>query len=143
MGKNLISLSTLEQFDSATIGQDVLRYVSLPNLLGHEKDTLLYFTGRSLARKIHMKTIDDLIYLFHKFRWGNLELVNDKKNRMVFHLMSDEVVKRLESPLETDFRLESGFIAEAVQLFTERPTECTETINERLLRVQFKVYFTD
>lgn len=133
----------LDELDSETVGQDVLRYISLPNVLGHEKDTLLYFVGRTLAREIELETLNDVIYLFKKFRWGNLELVKDKKKEMVFHLMADEVVRRLEAPFDTDFRMEAGFIAEAVQRLTDRPTECSETINERLYRIQFKVFFTD
>lgn len=133
----------LDEFDSETVGQDVLRYVSLPNILGHEKETLLYFIGRTLAREIEMNSLDDLIYLFQKFRWGNLELIKDKKDQMLFHLMADEVVKRLQSQFETEFRMEAGFIAEAVQRLTGRPTECTESINERLYRIQFKLFFTD
>lgn len=143
MSSEQISLSMLNEFDSQTIGQDIIRYVSLPSFLGQEKDILLYFIGRTLARKIHTETLDDIIYIFSKFRWGQLELVKDKKNQLIFHLMSDEVVKRIEAPVETEFRLEAGFIAEAIQNLTNRPAECSETINERLYRVQFKVVFTD
>src|SRR5690625_53011 len=132
MSNEQIPLSTLEEFDSETIGQDVLRYIGLPIVLGHEKDTLLYFIGRTLARKIHMETLEDLMYLFSKFRWGQLELIKDKRNQMVFHLMADEVVKRLQTTVETDFRLEAGFIAESVHQLTGRPAECNESINERL-----------
>ena len=90
-----------------------------------------------------METLEDLIYLFSKFRWGKLELIKDKKNQMVFHLMADEVVKRLQTSIETNFRLEAGFIAESIHHLTGRPAECNETTNERLFRVQFKVFFTD
>ncbi|MEI3612608.1 DUF2507 domain-containing protein [Pseudogracilibacillus sp. SO30301A] len=143
MDRNLISLSTLDEFNSETIGQDILRYISLPSFLGHERDTLLYFIGRNLARKIHIGSFDDVIYLFKKFRWGNLELIKDKKNHMILHLMSDDIVKRMQASIEVDFRLEAGFIAEAMQNVTGRPAECTETVNERLFRVEYKLYFTD
>lgn len=143
MDKNLISLSTLDEFNSETIGQDILRYISLPSFLGHEKDTLLYFIGRTLARRIHMESLEDVIYLFKKFRWGNLELIKNKQNHMILHLMSDDVVKRMQASIDVDFRLEAGFIAEAMQNITGRPAECLETINERLFRVEYKLYFTD
>ncbi|MBO1002699.1 DUF2507 domain-containing protein [Pseudogracilibacillus auburnensis] len=143
MENKLISLATIDEFSSETIGQDIIRYVSLPQFLGHEKDTLLYFIGRNLARSIHIETIDDIFYLFGKFRWGNLELIKEKKNNITFHLMSDDVVHRLETPIDTDFRLEAGFIAESIQAIKGRPCECTETINERLYRISFKVFFTD
>ncbi len=143
MDRNLISLSTLDEFNSETIGQDILRYISLPSFLGHEKDTLLYFIGRTLARRIHMESLEDVIYLFKKFRWGNLELIKNKQNHMILHLMSDDVVKRMQASIDVDFRLEAGFIAEAMQNITGRPAECLETINERLFRVEYKLYFTD
>ena len=143
MDRNLISLSTLDEFNSETIGQDILRYISLPSFLGHEKDTLLYFIGRTLARRIHMESLEDVIYLFKKFRWGNLELIKNKQNHMILHLMSDDVVKRMQASIDVDFRLEAGFIAEAMQNITGRPAECMETTNERLFRVEYKLYFTD
>lgn len=143
MENKQISLDTLDKFQSETIGQDILRYVTLPQFLGHEKDTLLYFIGRNLARDIHIKSIEDLVYVFQKLRWGNLELIKEKKGYLTFHLMSDDIVHRLKYPVETDFRLESGFLAETLQKITERPCECTETVSERLYRVQFKVFFTD
>lgn len=139
----MISLAAIDEFSSETIGQDILRYVSFPQFLGHEKDTLLYFIGRNLARNIHIEKIDDIIYIFKKFQWGNLELIKDKKNNITFHLMADEIVHRLKSPLETDFKLEAGFIAEAIQTINARACECTDTLNEKLYRVSFKVFYTD
>lgn len=143
MRDQLISLASLDKLPESTLGHDVLRYVTLPHLLGQEKDSILYFVGRNLARKIHIENLDDMIYLFHKLKWGKLELIKEKKRQLVFHLMADEVVARLQAPFETDFRLEAGFIAEAITKITERPAECVETINERLYRIDFKVIFTD
>lgn len=143
MENNLLPISTLDELPQSTAGHDILRYIGLPNLFGHEKDTLLYFVGRNLARGIDVNTLDDLIFLFQKFQWGNLELVKDKRNQLVFHLMADEVAQRIMAPITVDFRLESGFIAEAIEKITERPCECSETVNERLYRAQFKVVFTD
>ena len=69
--------------------------------------------------------------------------LKEKRQQIILHLMSDDIVRRLSSPIETEFRLESGFIAESFQKITQRKTECFETINQRLYRVEFKVYFTD
>ena len=57
--------------------------------------------------------------------------------------MSDEVAERMISPFTIDYRLEAGFIAEAIEKITERTCECNESVNNRLYRVQFKVTFTD
>lgn len=143
MDNRSLPISTFEQLPPETTGHDVLRYLSLPSLLGEEKEKLLYYIGRNLARKIEMDTLDDLLFLFQKFRWGKLELIKDKRNKLIFHLMADEVAQRMISSLTIDFRLESGFIAEAIEKITKRECECSETVNERLYRVQFEVIFTD
>lgn len=143
MEKRLLPLSTFDEFPEQTAGYELLRYVGLPELLGHEKDTLLYFIGRNLARNIEIESLDDLTYLFKKFKWGKLELIKDKRTSLTFHLMADEVAQRIMAPIKIDFRLESGFIAEAIEMITHRTCECSESVNERLYRVQFKIVFTD
>jgi len=143
MSDQLISLASLDELPDSTLGYDILRYVTMPEVLGEEKDSILYFIGRNLSRKFEIKVLDDLIYLFLKLKWGKLELIKEKKKQVVFHLMSDEIVSRLQAPYDTDFRLEAGFIAESIMKITERPAECVETVNERLYRVEFKVIFTD
>lgn len=143
MQKEELPLHVIEQLSSETIGYDVLKYVSLPNVFGAENEAIMYYVGRDLARNIEMRSVDDLMYLFDKFRWGKLELIKQRKNELTFHLMSDDIVHRLRSPFEVDFRLEAGFLAEAIQRLFERYSECTEKVNEKLYRVQFKVIFTD
>lgn len=143
MDEKLIPLSHFDDLPASTVGYDVLRYVSMPDFLGKEKETILYFIGRNLARQIQIEKIEDLYYLFDKFRWGSLELVKDRRRTLTFHLMSDDVAARMMSPFHIDYRLEAGFIAEAIEIITKRTCECTETVNERLYRAQFKVIFTD
>lgn len=143
MTEKKLPLTILDEFSHHTLSYDVLRYISLPSFLGEEKDTLLYFIGRNLARKFEIETMDDLYTLFKRLNWGNLEKVKQRRNSLTFHLMADEVAKRMLSSLPVDFRLESGFIAEAIEMITRRQCECTEKVNERLYRVQFKLIFTD
>jgi len=143
MDEKLIPLSLFEQLPKSTAGHDVLRYVSMPSFLGEEKDSILYFIGRKLARKIEIESLEDLYFLFETFHWGKLELVKDRRRTLTFHLMSDEVAERMISPFTIDYRLEAGFIAEAIEKITERTCECNESVNNRLYRVQFKVTFTD
>lgn len=135
------SASLLEELHTSGAGYDVLRYISLPELLGPESDTLLYFMGRNLARKLTCDTIEDIYHIFEKLGWGTLELVKSKRKELVFSLMSDSVVNRLKASFETDFRLEAGFLAEAIQQLKETETECTEQINKKIMQVQFSVLF--
>lgn len=143
MNDKLIPLSHFKELPKGSAGFDVLRYVSMPNFLGDEKDTILYFIGRHLSRQITIEKMEDIYYLFDTFRWGSLELVKDRRRTLTFHLMSDDLAQRMESPFEIDYRLEAGFLAESIETITERACECTETINKRLYRVQFKIVFTD
>lgn len=138
-----IPLSVLDEFLPSSIGHDILRYISLPDIFGSESDSLLYFTGRKLARKLEIKTKDDIYYIFKKLGWGHLELTKEKKRSITFYLMSDEIVKRIKAPITVDFRLESGFLAEAIEKVTSRSCECIDNVNERLYRVKFEVIYTD
>lgn len=143
MDEKLIPLSHFDELPTSTAGHDVLRYVSMPSFLGVEKETTLYFIGRNLARQINIEEMNDLYYLFDKFHWGSLELVKDRRRTITFHLMSDDVAARIISPFKIDYRLEAGFLAEAIEKITNRTCECVESVNERLYRVQFKITFTD
>lgn len=143
MKANLITLSSIDKLPKETVGQDILRYIGLQDVLGKEKDTLLYFLGRQMARKFEINSLEDLNYLFYTLRWGKLELVKEKKKHLTFHLMSDDIVERMNTSLEIDFRLEAGFIAETISFLTDRPCECIENVNERLFRADFKVHYLD
>ncbi|HLQ96691.1 MAG TPA: DUF2507 domain-containing protein [Pseudogracilibacillus sp.] len=143
MNGNTISLTALHGLSDATAGQDVLRYIGLPTLLGEEKDTILYFFGRNLARQFEIDEVEDMYYIFQKLKWGNLEVVKEKRNRVTLYLMADEVVQRIESSIDAEFRIEAGFIAEVFQKIFQRGTECIEELNKKLYRVEFTVHFTD
>lgn len=136
------STSLLEELQTSGAGYDVLRYISLPELLGRETDTLLYFMGRNLARKLVFNTIEDIYLIFDKMGWGKLELIKNKRKEITFSLMSDSVVNRIKASFDTEFRLEAGFLAEAIQQLKETEAECTEVINEKIMQVEFSVLIT-
>lgn len=145
MSKQLttIPISQLEELQTSGAGFDVLRYLALPDLLGNEAPTLLYFMGKNLARKFEINSIDDITYIFEMLGIGKMELVKEKKQEKIFHLLSDSVVLRLKGPLEADFRLEAGFLAEAVQMIDGIECECKEEINRRIHQIQFTVFYTN
>lgn len=137
------STSLLEELHTSGAGYDVLRYISLPELLGPESDTLLYFMGRNLARKLTFDTIEDIYHIFDQLGWGKLEIIKSKRQEITFSLMSDAVVNRINATFETEFRMEAGFLAEAIQQLKETDAECTEEINKKIMQVQFSVIFTN
>lgn len=138
-----MSVALLEELHTSGAGYDILRYISLPELLGTESDPLLYFMGRNLARKLDIQTMSDIIYSFNKLGWGGLELVKEKKKVLTFHLMADSVVYRLDAPFETEFRLEAGFLAESIQSIKDRPCECTEEVHKKIHQIEFSVFYTE
>lgn len=143
MGKkrSTYPIEILETLDSQTVGHDILRYISLPNLLGEESETLLYYMGKNLARTFDLQSIDDIQYIFEKLDWGYLELEKERKHSLTFTLMSDQLARRLQSPLSCDFRLESGFLAEAVFKVFGQKCECEEKINRNIHQVVFRIIF--
>lgn len=136
-------ISLLDHLHTEGSGYDVLRYIGLPELFGEESDTLLYFLGRRIARKLELDTIEDIVHAFKALGWGQLELIKDKNNYMLFYLKSDAVVLRLKASFETEFRLESGFLAEAIQNLRGKSCECTESIHRRIHQIEFKVHYTE
>lgn len=137
----LLPVSLLEELNTAGAGYDVLRYISLPEILGDQSDTLLYFMGKNLARKMEINTIEDIVYIFDKLGWGRLELIKEKKKELFFHLMADSVAERLQASFD-EFRMEAGFLAEALQLINETECECVEEINYKIHQVELRVVFT-
>lgn len=140
--QQLIPIKVLNELNTPGAGYDILRYVGLHDLLGEESPTILYYMGKNLARKFEITSLEDLYYFFDKMGWGKLEFVKQKKKEFIFTLLSDSVVHRLNAPLETEFRLEAGFLAEAIQLIKEVECECIEEINRKIHQIEFKVVFT-
>ncbi|AIF43269.1 DUF2507 domain-containing protein [Virgibacillus sp. SK37] len=133
-------ISQLTDLQSSGAGYDILRYLGLPELLGAESNTLLYFLGRNLARKFEFDSLEDIAHLFEQLGWGYLEIIKEKKETITFQLMSDALVQRLKAPIDTEFRLEAGFLAEAFQRIDNSDCECTEEINRKLFLVQFTIH---
>lgn len=140
--QQLIPITLLDDFNTDGAGYDVLRYVGLHDLLGEDASSILYFMGRNLARKFDITSIEDLYYFFDKMGWGRLELVKKKKREYTFTLLADSVVHRLKAPIETEFRLEAGFLAEGIQRINDIECECIEEVNRKIHQIQFNVIFT-
>ncbi|WP_368652266.1 YslB family protein [Ornithinibacillus sp. 4-3] len=141
-GPEVFPPSLLDELHTSGAGYDILRYISLPELFGDEADTLLYFTGKNIARKFEIQSMQDIGLIFEKLGWGKLELIKETKRSITFHLLADAVAYRLLAPFQTEFRLEAGFLAEAVQHVIGVECECTEEIHTKIHQVEFQVVFT-
>lgn len=136
-----LPVDLLGKLQSSGAGYDLIRYISLPDLFGAESEALLYFMGKSLARKFDIQTMGDVIYFFEKMGWGRLELFKEKNKQLEFHLLADSVVQRLAMPIEAEFRLEAGFLAEAITILKGIDCECTEEIRRKIHQVEFTVMY--
>lgn len=141
--KELLPISLLDQLQSPGAGYDILRYIALPELLGDEKDTLLYFMGKKLARKFSISTIEELTTFFATMGWGSLELVKEKRKGFVFYLLSDAIVQRIQTELQTEFNLEAGFLSETLEIMQEKVCECRYEVNTKIHQVEFHVHYTE
>ena len=96
-------------------GYELMKNVLITELLGEESLSILYWSGRKLARRYPLETMDDIIDFFHQAGWGALTLVEKNKKHMKFELQSDLIKARLKHNSETVFTLEAGFLAESLQ----------------------------
>lgn len=102
----------------------LLRNELLPELLGQEEETILYWAGKHLARKHTLSTAEDICHFFETASWGTLTVVQKKQNKIVFELIPNE-------PSPRHFRLEAGFLAEQYEAMTECVTETFERVKRR------------
>lgn len=118
MTKNETILKS-EHFGEAEVpafGYELIRTVLLPELLGKEQASILYWSGRKIARLYPMEKEEDLVVFFQKAGWGELKLTDQGKNKMVFELNSPLVASRIKDhPGSVLFTLEAGFLAEQIQ----------------------------
>ncbi|HET7579023.1 MAG TPA: YslB family protein [Bacillales bacterium] len=101
-------------------GYELLRNVLIPELLGNEQATILYWAGKNLARKYPLDTLDDIIDFFAYAGWGNLIAGKEEKNSMTFTLTADLISERLDQDKQTPFTLEAGFLAQQIETMKNR-----------------------
>ncbi len=124
---------------SSTIGHEILRTKVLPDLLGKEADSILYFLGRNLAKSYPCTSIDEIGTFFGAMGWDHLSLDKEKKNEYQFTLSGELIAKRLTYKTNYSFRLEAGFLAEQISLLTNEHAECAYTCQIRKKNVTFQV----
>lgn len=118
-------------------GYELIREILIPDLLGKETPQLLYWGGKKLARKFPMPTIEEIISFFHDAGWGDLTLVKSDKDTMEFHLTGEIISTRLQNKKDPTFQLESGFLAQQIQIQRSQLTESFEQQKKRAKTVIF------
>lgn len=120
-------------------GYELIREVLLPDILGRETSTILYWAGKGLARKYPLDTIEQVINFFQQAGWGHLQIKTEKKNELEFELSSELIEKRFKEHPECHFQLEAGFLAQQLEHQKNVITEAYEHPKKRLSKVSFTV----
>ncbi|RWZ59841.1 DUF2507 domain-containing protein [Halobacillus fulvus] len=127
-----LTTSNISSLVGTGAGFDLMRYYTLPDFLGKDAPYMLYYMGKNIARQTEIQDFDDLYEFFQYMGWGDLNLVQEKRKKMIFHLTGHIIEKRLNQEMfPVDFRLESGFLAEITQNLTGHTYECFEEVNKK------------
>ena len=119
-------------------GYEILRDHVLPSILGPHEGDILYWSGKEIARKFPIFSVDELPSFFTEAGWGVLRLEKENKNEAFYTLMDDQEYTNSQ---KRSFQLESGFIAEQFQKINGVLTECFGEVqtNRKDAQIQFHV----
>lgn len=101
----------------------LLRDSLLPDLLKEDQTDILYWAGKELARSYTFTSLEDIISIVKSASFGTLTLLEQKKSSYFFQLHGEVVHSRLSEHPDADFALETGFLAQAIQAYTDTYTE--------------------
>lgn len=132
-----INMSELPSKSSDAIR--LLRDQLLPNLLREETDEILYWAGKELARQEPMNDEEEVKAFFIQHGFGEIELLQMKKNKREYNLSGDIIQKRLEKNKQAVFSLETGFLAEQIQRITDTFTEANYEVKVKKAEVHITV----
>ncbi len=144
-GKNVkktseqIDMTQLREMEVPAFAYELLREVLIPDILGRDSSSMLYWAGKSLARKYPAESIEDLIAFFSAAGFGTLSLEHKKKDEMEFSLESELIKTRFKAMKEPSFQLEAGFLAQQMQRMNKQITETYEQVKKRADKVVFTV----
>lgn len=132
--------TTPQESENVTLfGYELLRADLLPELLGKDTAELLYWSGKRLASKYPLNSIEEIVDFFARASWGALELKKENKQEMEFEMSSSLMVPRVKSKAEHFFQLEAGFLARQIEVLKGSITEAFEHPVKRSQKVLFTV----
>lgn len=104
------------------LGYEILKDHVLPSILGKHEDDILYWAGKSVARKFPVFSIDEIPSFFEEAGWGPLtyeDARTPKDESWLTLRQSDRTLLEKRS-----YQLEAGFIAQQFQKLNGFLTEC-------------------
>ncbi|MBM7617441.1 putative hydrocarbon binding protein [Weissella uvarum] len=100
-----------------------LRDRLLPDLLQDDESNILYWAGKSLARREEFSSITAIEIYFSRIGFGNLKALGHKGTEIKWELTGPIVGARLAERTEASFYLEAGFLAQALETLSGVGTE--------------------
>ncbi|HHW37648.1 MAG TPA: YslB family protein [Bacillales bacterium] len=129
----------LTQLEVPAFGYELVRETLLKDILGKDYNSILYWSGKNLARKYPLGTIQEIIDFFETAGFGTLKVANENKNEMVFELTSDLIANRFARNCDYSYQLEAGFLAEQLQNIMGKEAETLEQQKKKLNTIIFTV----
>ncbi|QQZ10669.1 YslB family protein [Heyndrickxia vini] len=120
-------------------GYELIRDILLPEILGKETPDILYWSGKLLARKFPLMSLNEIISFFDEAGWGDLRIIKEEKKGMELELTSPLISRQFELKTESSFKLEAGFLAEQIQSQRKVRTEAYEEIVKRHKKIKIIV----
>jgi len=124
-------MTTKEMKTVPTFGYELIRDHVLSTILGKHEDDIMYWSGKELARKFPIFSMEETTSFFLEAGWGNLTLERLDKNEAFYILTGDSDALQMEKRC---FRLEAGFLAQQQQKLGGFLTECFE---EKFIKKNF------
>ncbi|WP_107840789.1 YslB family protein [Metasolibacillus meyeri] len=117
-----------------TFGYEILRDYVLSSILGKHEGDVLYWSGKEIARKFPLFSMEEASTFFKEAGWGTLTLEKETKDSRTYILTGDPAILKFDSRC---FRLEAGFLAQQLQHQIGYLTECYDETNSKKQYVQF------
>ncbi|WP_246940995.1 YslB family protein [Bacillus pinisoli] len=130
-------LSQFEHLHTSGLAYELIREVLLPDLLGQELPSILYWSGKNMARKYPLTSVDEIISFFEYAGWGSLSILEQKSSEIHFELSGEFITARNQSRKPTSYQLEAGFIAQQLEFIHQLVTEAFEEQKKRNNKVIF------
>ncbi|XRJ09591.1 YslB family protein [Bacillus subtilis] len=133
------SIDNLKEIEMNAYAYELIREIVLPDMLGQDYSSMMYWAGKHLARKFPLESWEEFPAFFEEAGWGTLTNVSAKKQELEFELERPIISNRLKHQKEPCFQLEAGFIAEQIQLMNDQIAESYEQVKKRADKVVLTV----
>lgn len=120
-------------------GYELIRDVLMGELLGKDADDVLYWGGKTLARRFPCTDTDELAAFFQEAGWGTIVLVKETKNERLYRLSGGMAERRIDTQTTPSFTLESGFVAEQMSSHFDKAAEAIFQLHKKTKHVDITV----